>query len=102
MKPLLLSVPGKMLEKKLGALLHFVAAYIENLRTNAARAMVVFLDVHQFCVAIAGVVIVAAERRKFESFIDQVPNPGEHFHAAKFHFRNGKSTPQRTAGNIHP
>jgi len=102
MKPLFLSVPGQMLEKKVGALLHLLAAHIENLRVNAAGTIAPVLDEHQLCVAFSRGVIVAADGGKLESFVDQIPNPGEHFHAAKFHFNEGKSTTQRTVSGKNP
>lgn len=97
MNPLLFSVPGQMFEKKVGALLHLLSAHIEYFRMNASRAIFPMLDEHQFRIAVPRGVIVPADRGKFETFVDHVPNPGEHFHAAKFHINGGKSTTQRTA-----
>ena len=102
MKPLLLSVPGQMFEKKVGALLHLVAVHIENFRMNTPRAISPLLDEHQFRVAVPGRVIVPADRGKLEAFVDHVTDPGEHFHAPKLHFNTGKSTTQRIAGGECP
>ena len=92
MNRLFLFALGQIFEKKVGALLHFLAADIEDLRTNATRAVFANCHKHQLGVSIAGVIVVPADRGNVKTLLYQVTEPGQHFHAVSVNFIREKST----------